>query len=188
MSEATLVARAQDGDVDAFETLVRGYQGELFRLGYRMTNDRGEAQDALQDTLILAWRRLPSLTDTQAFRAWIFQLMTRQCLSLLRRRARRQTMVAAAEPGSPLEVGEPLAAATTSSSPEESAAESALVAELRQALAELPDELRVCWVLKELHDMTYPEISYAVGVPVSTVRGRIARARTRLAKGMAAWR
>ena len=97
LSEATLVARAQDGDVMAFESLVHGYAGELFRLGYRMTGDRADAQDALQDTLVLTWRRLPSLAEPEAFRAWVFQLMTRQCLSLLRRRARRRTVVA--EPG-----------------------------------------------------------------------------------------
>ncbi len=55
-------------------------------------------------------------------------------------------------------------------------------------LATLPPEQRACWVLYELHDLTYPEIAFAIGVPLSTVRGRIARARQNLAKGMAPWR
>lgn len=189
LSEATLVTRAQDGDVTAFESLVHCYAGELFRLGYRMTGDRADSQDALQDTLVLTWRRLPSLAEPEAFRAWVFQLMTRQCLSLLRRRARRRTMVAEPGPDGVLATGLPVGGALDGPpTPEGAAAESALVHDLRDALAVLPDDLRACWVLKELHEMTYPEIAYAVGVPVSTVRGRIARARARLARGMAGWR
>ena len=92
-SEATTVARAQDGDTDAFEQLVRSYEADLFRLGFRMLSDRGEAQDAVQDTFVLAWRRLPSLLDPEAFRAWIYQLMTRRCLNILRVRVRRHTGV-----------------------------------------------------------------------------------------------
>ena len=71
-SEATTVARAQDGDTDAFEQLIRCYEADLFRLGFRMLSDRGEAQDAVQDTFVLAWRRLPSVLDPEAFRAWIY--------------------------------------------------------------------------------------------------------------------
>ena len=63
-----------------------------------------------------------------------------------------------------------------------------LGAGLDLALTTLPAELRACWVLKELHHLSYPEIAYAIGVPVATVRGRIARARLHLAKGMSEWR
>jgi RNA polymerase sigma-70 factor (ECF subfamily) len=59
---------------------------------------------------------------------------------------------------------------------------------LTAVLATLPPDQRACWVLHEMHDLTYPTIAYAIGVPVSTVRGRIARARLQLAKGMTAWR
>ena len=96
MRESTLVVRAQDGDVAAFERLVRSYEKELLRLGYRMLTDVGEAQDAVQDSLVLAWRRLPTLQDPQAFHAWVYQLMTRQCLNLLRARRRRRTSLSQA--------------------------------------------------------------------------------------------
>ena len=52
----------------------------------------------------------------------------------------------------------------------------------------LPDEQRACWVLRELHDLSYAEIAYATNLPVSTVRGRLARARQNLTEGMSAWR
>ncbi|RYD47249.1 MAG: hypothetical protein EOP83_28325 [Verrucomicrobiaceae bacterium] len=58
----------------------------------------------------------------------------------------------------------------------------------RKPLATLPDEQRVCWVLREMNELSYPEIAYATHLPVSTVRGRIARARQNLMRGMDAWR
>jgi RNA polymerase sigma-70 factor (ECF subfamily) len=188
-SEATAVARAQDGDTDAFEQLVRSYEADLLRLGFRMLSDRGDAQDAVQDTFVLAWRRLPSLFDPQAFRAWIYQLMTRRCLNLLRIRTRRRTSTTA---GSDFELetqpGTPIGAGSASISPAAAAQTSAMQDSLTAVLATLPPDQRACWVLHEMHDLTYPAIAYAIGVPVSTVRGRIARARLQLAKGMTAWR
>ncbi|OFE15137.1 hypothetical protein BA895_07600 [Humibacillus sp. DSM 29435] len=185
MRESTLVVRAQDGDVASFERLVRSYEKELLRLGYRMLTDIGEAQDAVQDSLVLAWRRLPTLKDPQAFHAWVYQLMTRQCLNLLRARKRRRTSLT--HEG---DVGhDPHRSAGVEADPPSAAAQtSALGAGLDVALTTLPAELRACWVLKELHHLSYPEIAYAIGVPVATVRGRIARARLHLARGMSEWR
>ncbi|MDX6321726.1 MAG: polymerase sigma-70 factor, subfamily [Propionibacteriaceae bacterium] len=187
-SEATTVARAQDGDTDAFEQLVRSYEADLFRLGFRMLADRGEAQDAVQDTFVLAWRRLPSVLDPEAFRAWIYQLMTRRCLNILRVRVRRHTGVTNG-PDFELEAraGRPLPADSTTD-PETAAQTNAMQDCLTAVLATLPPDQRACWVLHEMHALTYPAIAYAIGVPVSTVRGRIARARLQLAKGMTAWR
>jgi RNA polymerase sigma-70 factor (ECF subfamily) len=187
-SEATTVARAQDGDTDAFEQLVRSYEADLLRLGFRMLSDRGEAQDAVQDTFVLAWRRLPSLLDPEAFHAWIYQLMTRRCLNILRVRIRRHTSVTSG-PDFELEAqaGRPVPAGSTTD-PAAAAQTNAMQDCLTAVLATLPPDQRACWVLHEMHELTYPAIAYAIGVPVSTVRGRIARARLQLAKGMTAWR
>lgn len=186
-TEATLVARAQDGDLDAFTRLVQGHETELFRLAYRMLGDRGDAEDVIQDSLVLSWRKLPTLTDPQAFRSWIYHLATRQCLNVIRGRARRRTDLTS---GGDLESS----SAVSSAGPDHRAEDPAAAAEtsarqrgLDQVLAALPADQRACWVLKELHDLSYPEIAWATGVPVSTVRGRIARARQQLAKGMSAW-
>jgi RNA polymerase sigma-70 factor, ECF subfamily len=183
------VARAQDGDTDAFEQLVRSHEADLLRLGFRMLSDRGDAQDAVQDTFVLAWRRLPSLFDPQAFRAWIYQLMTRRCLNLIRIRTRRRTRTTAG-PDFELETqpGTPIGAGRATISPAAAAQTSAMQDSLTAVLATLPPDQRACWVLHEMHELTYPAIAYAIGVPVSTVRGRIARARLQLAKGMTAWR
>lgn len=189
LPEATVVGRAQDGDLAAFEELNRRYQGPLYRLAVRLLADRGEAEDALQDTMVAVWRKLPSLTDLPAFHGWVYQIMTRRCMSVLRTRARRSTDPVDAD--AMVEVaGDGAVLGTGSGSPDPAAATeyAEQLRGLNEELAKLPDEQRVCWVLKEFHELSYPEIAYAMNLPVSTVRGRIARARQNLARGMEAWR
>ena len=180
--EATVVSRAQDGDVDSFELLLRRYQGPIFRLAYRMLADRGEAEDVVQDCFITVWRKLPSLAEPAAFQRWVYQIATRRCLSVLRTRARRKTDVADGD----LFEAEPQT--SPESDPAVAAEYGAQMRGLEQFLRQLPDEQRACWILKELHELTYPEIAYAMNLPLSTVRGRIARARQNLMKGMNSWR
>lgn len=189
LPEATIVGRAQDGDLAAFEELNRRYQGPLYRLAVRLLADRGEAEDALQDTMVAVWRKLPSLTDLPAFHGWVYQIMTRRCMSVLRTRARRSTDPVDAD--AMVEVAGDGAVLVTGSGSPDPAAATEYAEQLRglnEELAKLPDEQRVCWVLKEFHELSYPEIAYAMNLPVSTVRGRIARARQNLARGMEAWR
>ncbi|GAA1854222.1 RNA polymerase sigma factor [Microlunatus capsulatus] len=183
--QATVVAAARRGDVDAFEQLVHRYQREMFRLAFRLLGDRGEAEDAVQDIFVLVWRRLPTLADPRAFHVWSRQLGTRCCLDLLRARSRRPSEVGlpAEEPDGRDEV-----CGSRSPGPEDVVQTAGGLAGLQQLVAALPPEQRACWVLRELHHLTYPEIADAVGAPVSTVRGRLARARRSLAEGMTAWR
>ncbi|WP_344805611.1 RNA polymerase sigma factor [Microlunatus ginsengisoli] len=185
MAEATLVARAQDGDLDSFEVLVRRYQAPIFRLAYRLLSDRDEAEDATQDTMVQVWRRLPTLAEPAAFRGWLYRIATRHCTTLLRTRARRRTRPAE-DPT--LELGEALVGGLAGDDPADAAERAGEVEALAAALAELPEEQRVCWVLRELHGLSYAEIGYAAHLPQSTVRGRIARARQSLLRGMASWR
>lgn len=185
LSEAAWVARAQDGDVVAFEWLVNAYQGELFRLAYRMLSDRGAAEDAVQDTFLIVWRRLPGLADPQAFRAWIYRIGTRRCLNTLRARNRHLEIPQGADferqtqPHDVVDRGDDPAAMAQAQATRRG---------LDDVLTTISPEQRACWVLRELHDLSYPEIAYAIGVPLSTVRGRIARARQNLANGMSSWR
>lgn len=186
LSEASWVARAQDGDAAAFTHLVRTYEGELFRLGYRILSDRGDAEDMVQDVLVIVWRKLPSLSDPQAFRSWIYQIATRQCLQVSQRRSKQRTDVAAGE-----DLSEDAHAATVTApgheNPSDVVQATAIRHGLDRSLAELPADQRTCWVLLHLHDLTYAQIAYATGERVSTVRGRISRARQNLAKGMTEW-
>lgn len=187
LSETTCVTRAQDGDVEAFSRLARNYEHELLRLSFRLLGDRGEAEDVVQEVLVTVWRHIQQLSDPQAFRSWIYTITTRRCLNDLRRRARRRTDAATTSDLEAAGTSPKSHLASAVVTPAQAAETSAVRSSLEDSILKLPEDQRICWVLNQLHDLTYPEIAATIGVPVSTVRGRIYRARQSLAKGMAAW-
>lgn len=179
LDEATLVARARDRDVRAFEELLRRYERRIYVLCVRMLASTADAEDVAQDVFLTAWRRLPELEHDAAFGAWVYRAATNRCLNLLR--ARRPTVEFdehTAQPHTGHAETDPARAA------QNAAAISALVA----ALQSLPPQQRACWLLREVHGRSYEEIAGIVGATTGAVRGRIARARIQLAEVMAPWR
>ncbi|MBB4912896.1 RNA polymerase sigma factor [Actinophytocola algeriensis] len=177
LDDTTLVVRARDGDVRAYEQLVRRYQGPMFRLAVRMLASRGDAEDVVQEVFLTAWRSLASLHEEAAFVAWLYRMITNRCLNVIRDRhttvdvdlAQRESRSPGSRPERTVEVSEQLAAVT-------------------EALQRLTGEQRACWLLREVHGRSYEEIAQAVGVTTTAVRGRIARARAQLTEMMAPWR
>jgi RNA polymerase sigma-70 factor (ECF subfamily) len=177
LDDLTLVVRARDGDVRAYEQLVRRYQGPMFRLAVRMLASRGDAEDVVQEVFLTAWRSLATLHAEGAFVGWLYRMTTNRCLNVIRARratvdvdlAQRESQSAGSRPERTVEVSEQLAAVTV-------------------ALQELTGEQRACWLLREVHGRSYEEIAQSVGVTTTAVRGRIARARAQLTEMMAPWR
>ena len=175
LDEPTLVVRAQEGDASAFEELARRHQRALYRLAARVLGDPVEAEDALQEALVDAWRRIGRFRTDASFGTWMYRVVTNRCTSSLRRRR-----------AIPVDRIDDRTAAPDS--PERSAELDAGLAELGRAVRELPDEQRVCWVLRELEGLGYAEIAQITGAGQDAVRGRIHRARVRLAEVMRPWR
>lgn len=190
----TIVSRAQDGDVEAFEWLLNAYQGGLFRLCLRMLDDRTEAEDLVQETFISAWRALPNLSVPQAFIPWLYRTATNKCLDMIRSKKRRAPAGSSAEPQSH-EWGsggaaEPQASIGTGATadPAKEYENQAQMRALSDLLQTIPPGPRACWLLREVHEFSYREIAAIVQLPETTVRGRIARAKRFLAEGMEPWR
>jgi RNA polymerase sigma-70 factor (ECF subfamily) len=177
LDDATLVARARDGDIRAYEQLVRRYQGPMFRLAFRMLGSVGDAEDVVQDVFLTVWRRLAQLQQDAAFVGWLYRSTTNRCLNALR--ARRP--VADVD----LDTTE---TPRTDTKPEYAAEVSAQMEALTQALHQLTPRQRACWLLREVHGRSYDEIAEAVDSSTTAVRGRIARARAQLAEVMQPWR
>ncbi|MGX5357523.1 RNA polymerase sigma factor [Kocuria sp. KH4] len=188
LDEDTLVARAQDGDVDAFEVLVVRYEGRLYRYAYGMVGNRQDAEDVVQDALIRAWRALPTLTTPGAFGGWLYRITSRRCLDLLQRAGSRET-----EPWAPEEMPDSTAPRDTvgprpPSDPAAATETAHQMDDLTRLVHQLPPPLRACWLMREVQERPYREIAQALSISEATVRGRIARARAELAKGMMSWR
>lgn len=177
LDDVTLVVRARDGDVRAYEQLVRRYQGPIFRLAVRMLANRGDAEDVVQEVFLTAWRSLTSLREDAAFVGWLYRMVTNQCLNAIR--ARHATVDVDLTQQESRSAG---------SQPERSVEVSAQLAAVTDALQRLTGEQRACWLLREVHSRSYEEIAQAVGVTTTAVRGRIARARAQLMEMMAPWR
>lgn len=174
-----LTDRARDGDTRAFEVLLRRYQEPMFALAGRITGSSSDAEDVLQVAFTTAWRKLPDFRGDAKFSTWLYRVVTNQALTMLRRRPANTELPAldGVQPAVPHERG-----------PEATAERSAMADALAAALARLPDDLRVVWLLREVDGCTYEEVATIVGAGLSTVRGRLARARRTLAADMAEWR
>ncbi|WP_317582015.1 RNA polymerase sigma factor [Kocuria rhizophila] len=187
LDEATLVARAQDQDVAAFEELVVRYENRLYRYAYSMLGNRADAEDVLQDALLRIWRALPGLTDSQAFSGWAYRITTHRCWDVLSRQQLRRTDTVDPHQMPDITDAHCGLAATSSADPVTIMETGHQLEDLARLVQQLPPHDRACWLLREIHQRSYREIATALSIPESTVRGRLARARQQLAKGMSSW-
>lgn len=173
-SDALLAERAADGDASAFGVLVRRHGPFLTAFAIKVTGNRADADDAVQDALIAAWGQLDSLTDPARVRAWLTSIVARKATDRIRAR----------KPSSELDDERPSA----EHGPEQRAIATSQLDALAQVLAGLPDGQRQCWVLKEVGGYSYEEIAERLGLSVAIVRGRLARARATVVTEMEVWR
>ncbi|MFJ3205645.1 RNA polymerase sigma factor [Streptomyces sp. NPDC086989] len=178
LDDGLLAVRASEGDEEAFAILVRRHNGRLLALARHLLGNRADAEDAVQDAFISAWRQLPEFRRSAAFSTWMYRIVTNRCLNVLRRQTHGVPLDAIAEPPT----------ADAGSSPPRTAETDAATAALLQALMDLRPDLRACWVMRELHGLHYDEIAHVLGSSEQTVRGRLARARRALMEAMRPWR
>lgn len=186
LDDATLVARAQDGDVAAFEELVRRHHGRAYSLAVHLLGDREEAADAVQESFVAVWRRLPTFRGDAAFGTWLHRIVTNRCLNSRRARRAQVSLDAGVDGDDGSARLEPVA--PQREQPDQAAQRHERARALAAAVAALPPEQRACWVLRELEGHSYEEVAEILGVSQDTVRGRLHRARARLAEVMRPWR
>ncbi|GGV41210.1 DNA-directed RNA polymerase sigma-70 factor [Streptomyces longisporoflavus] len=176
--DGLLAVRAAEGDEEAFEALVHRHAPIALRLATRLLGSRPEAEDAVQESFVSAWRKLPEFRGDAQFGTWIYRIVTNRCLNVLRSRRPVVTLDALPEPQAP----------DHEVSPARAAEAHAAVRDLARAMEGLSPEQRVCWVLRELDGASYESIAESVGISPEAVRGRVFRARRYLTEAMAAWR
>ena len=175
LDDGCLVERAQRGSTEAFEVLVRRYRDRVYRVAFRLVGDRYTAEEIAQDALVSAWRALPDFRRDAAFATWLH--------SIVLNRARNQ--LTRTHPTGPLPAELPTA---PTQQPADVVQSSCRDDALHAAIRALPFDLRAPLVLRQFEGWSYEQAAEILGVSVSTVRGRIARARLALLKSMRDWR
>jgi RNA polymerase sigma-70 factor, ECF subfamily len=172
--EAFLLGRARQGDLAAFETVVRRYQRRVYGVALRIVRAHDVADDVAQEAFVRAWRSLDRFELGRPFGPWVCRIAANLAVNHVRSpRAREEGLpegyaeTRSADPG-------PLGAVLD--------AEAQRV--LETAMGELSHEQRAVFVLRAVEEMSYEEIAGALGISPGTVMSRLFRARERLAKAL----
>lgn len=176
--EAKFIREARNGDVRAFNELVRAHQERVYRLAYRILGDAEAASDATQEAFISAYRHIGAFRGG-SLHAWLMRIVTNACYDQLRMKQRQRSSsleALAADPEKPtawLERAAP-------ESPQDILEKRELNDLIQRGLARLPFDQRVAVVLADAENHSYEQISEITGTNIGTVKSRLARGRNSL--------
>ena len=174
ITDEQLVLRAQEGDMRAFELLVRKYQHKIVQLVGRLVGE-ADAHDVAQETLVKAWRALKGFQGNSAFYTWLYRIGINTAKNHLVSRGRRPTnqdidIVDAEQYGHTEQLSDV-------DTPESLLLSDEIRTKVTEAIEKLPPDLRQAITLRELEGLSYEEIAEVMDCPIGTVRSRIFRAR-----------
>jgi RNA polymerase sigma-70 factor (ECF subfamily) len=169
-----LIRRAGEGDLRAFDVLVRRYQRKVYYLALRMLKSHDAADDVAQDTFVRAYRAIGTFKPGSNFYTWLYRICMNRSLNYLEKEKHLVPESAFGEGSSPLE------RASTEADPldEVAGAESAQLIE--KAIDSLSPAYKAVFILRVYEEMTYEEIAESLGISMGTVMSRLFRAREKL--------
>ena len=180
--DADLAVLAAGGETAAFEALMRRHNRMMFRTARAILRDDAEAEDALQEAYMAAYRSLGSFRAEARFSTWLARIVANEALMRLRKQTRRASIV-------------PIQASAKSDEVENVAAETekpeafAERAEMRRLLEAqidaLPEDYRTVFMLRAVEELSAEETADVLGIPAATVRTRLFRARSLLREALA---
>jgi RNA polymerase sigma-70 factor (ECF subfamily) len=176
-SEQTLIRRAQNGDSDAFASLVDEHQRYVYNLALRILRDENEALDLAQETFVRAWTALPNFKGKSQFRTWLYRIVTNLCYNRLPNLRRSLHDLGDdvmedipepdfASPASEFESGETRR-------------------RLNEAIKSLDSHYQILITLRYQNELSYEEIAATLNLPLGTVKTGIFRAKEQLRKSLA---
>jgi len=182
-TDLELLRRARQGQWDAFEGLMGRFEPRVFRLTWRILQQREDAEDATQQTFINVMEHLDQFREEAAVATWILRIATNQALATLRKRRGRSTVPLDTQPNpgdDETPMPHPEFIAQWRDDPAELAERSEVKELLGQALSELDEKHRVVFVLRDVEEFSTRETAELLGISESNVKVRLLRARLRL--------
>ena len=177
--ESVLVEAARSGDMSAFESLVRRYDRNVFRIAQHITQNREDAEDVVQDAFLKAYGNLEQFQGQSKFYTWLVRIAVNEALMKLRRR-RPERMVSLDEDVKTEEDSVPREIADWSPNPEQLYKQSELKEILSRTIQGLPPSFRTVFVLRDVEGLSTEETAEALGLSIPAVKSRLLRARLQL--------
>jgi RNA polymerase sigma-70 factor (ECF subfamily) len=177
--DVALVERVRAGDVSAYDTLVRKYERQLFRIAQHITQNREDAEDVMQDAFLKAYEKLDQFQGNSKFYTWLVRIAVNESLMRLRKR-RTGKLVSMDEDMQTEEGSVPRDFADWAPNPEQNYNQSELAEILKKTIQGLPQGFRVVFVLRDVDGLSTEETAEALGLSVPAVKSRLLRARLQL--------
>lgn len=177
LTDQELVRRTLKGDHQAFSELVERHQGIAYNVCYRMLGERFEAEDAVQEAFLRAYRHLRGYDPERPFKTWLLSIASNHCIDRLRRRRFTKLSIEELLPSHP-------ALASREIGPEEAAVSNERSDTFQEMLEQLSPKYRSVVVLYYWYDMSCKEIADVLETQEGTVKSRLFRARQHLASQM----
>ena len=181
--DASVVRRVLTGDPTAFARLMRRFNRRLYRLARAIVGNDAEAEDALQEAYLHAYRCLGQFRGDASLATWLSRLVVNECLGRMRRSARRQSVI----PLTPSPDDGELEAVPSDEvgAPDAAADRAQMKAILERRIDALPEAFRAVFVLRSVEELSVEETAECLGIPAETVRSRHFRARSLLREALA---
>lgn len=176
--EPSLVAAAKAGEISAFEELVGRYERKIFRLTQNITQNKEDAEDAMQEAFLKAYEHLGEFEGNSRFYTWLVRIAVNQALMKLRKR--RPNVVSLDEE---IETGEesvPRDVQDWGPSPEQRFEQTEMSGILQSVIADLDPPFRIVFQLRDIEELSTEETAEALGLSVPAVKSRLLRARLKL--------
>jgi RNA polymerase sigma-70 factor (ECF subfamily) len=181
-SDTVLVNRIKSGDEKSFQELVNKYQARVYSIILGMVQDRNDADDIAQEVFVRVYRFLHTFKGKSQFYTWLYRITMNMCINAKNGHRREKPSVSLSEPiddrGTPL--GSLLPSQDPLHRPLDNLKNTELGGQLQEAIDSLPSDLKKTFVLREIDDLSYREMSHVLGCPQGTVKSRLFRAREEL--------
>lgn len=174
-----LVAKASQGDLAAYDELVRRYQTRIYSLAYNMTSSKEDAEDMVQDVFVKAFSSLKNFRGTSSFYTWIYRIAINRTINFVKKRKRRQAMSLDDVDGG-IERDPAYVELSARESPVRDASLGELQEKLNKAILTLSEKHRTVVVLHDIQGLPHDEIARMTGCSEGTVRSRLFYARQQL--------
>ena len=177
-SDERLILRFQEGDINAYNELVKRYKDRLLNFVLRYFNNVEQAEDVVQDTLIKLYTHASYYKNVAKFSTWIFTIAKNNALTELRKNKRKKTDSLWTDDGQVIDIN------SKEESLDSKVQNEIAIDQLNKFLDEIPENFRMAVVLRDFQELSYEEISKILEIPIGTIKSRINRGRIQLAEKM----